>query len=220
METLYIDKDIIVCEKEYGVASQAGHSPNMLEIIKREHGVSAFVVHRLDIKTSGLMVYALNDSSASSLSSQISNGLFEKEYLAIVHGQTPTSVDMCDLLYHDKTTNKSFVVDTRRKGAKEARLSLTTLSTVTHEGKVLSLVKIRLYTGRTHQIRVQLSSRNFPLYGDGKYGARDNDKIALYSHTLAFSHPKTGKKMSFGALPCVDGAWALFADVLNGIMPI
>lgn len=212
MRIFYQDKDIIVCEKEYGISSQKSDGANMIDIIAELTGTAVFPVHRLDITTSGIMVYALNEKSASSLCAQVASRELEKEYLAIAHGETPEACEMVDLLYHDRLSNKSFVVKSKRAGAKEARLELSTLERCTLDGGVLSLVKIRLHTGRTHQIRVQLSSRSHPLYGDGKYGARDNDKIALYSHSVAFFHPKTHKKMRFEALPA-SGAWDLFTKM-------
>ena len=215
MNTIYIDNDLVVCEKPYGVSSQASDGENMLELIKGAHGCDAFVVHRLDITTRGLMVYALNDSSAGNLCAQVASHTFKKEYLAIAHNNMPDEGEMVDFLYHDRIKNKSFVANSARKGAKEARLRFKTLARATHEGECLSLVKIELLTGRTHQIRVQLSSRGFMLYGDGKYGAKDNDKIALYSHSIGFFHPKTKKWLSFSRFPESSGAWALFEDYLK-----
>ena len=112
-------------------------------------------------------------------------------------------------MFHDKVKNKSFVVSNERKGAKTARLSYKRLgSAETEEGK-LSLVRIKLFTGRTHQIRVQMSNIKCPLYGDGKYGAKNNGKIHLHSATLSFPHPITGKIIGFSSLPEGDN-WSLF----------
>lgn len=212
MRIFYQDDDIIVCEKEYGVSSQKSDGANMLDMIKEITGIEPFPVHRLDITTTGIMVYALNQKSAGELSRQIQDGIFKKTYLAIVHGYCEDEGEMVDLLYHDRLKNKSFVVKTKRQGAKEARLQYATL----HRAKIgeneLSLMHIRLQTGRTHQIRVQFSSRSYPLYGDGKYGARDNAKIALYSHSIEFLHPKTKKAMYFDSLPSGD-AWDKFASM-------
>lgn len=215
MKILYKDNDIIVCEKDYGVSSQESSGANMLDLIRRECSLEAFVVHRLDVTTRGVMVYALNRESASNLCTQVATKAFEKEYLAIAHSKTPNECEMVDFLYHDRYQNKSFIAKSKRAGAKEARLELFTLGAVNHaDFGELSLVKIKLHTGRTHQIRVQLSSRAHPLYGDGKYGAKDNDKIALYSHSISFFHPKTKKKMHFRSYPEAEGAWCLFKDSL------
>ena len=212
MKIFYQDSDIIVCEKEYGVSSQKSDGANMLDMIKESTGAEAFPVHRLDITTSGIMVYALNQKSAAALSAQIQAGEFKKSYLAIVHGATGDEGEMTDLLYHDRLKNKSFVVKTKRQGAKEARLDFNTLQRTKIGENELSLVHIRLHTGRTHQIRVQFSSRSHPLYGDGKYGAHDNAKIALYSHSIEFLHTTTEKSMYFDALPTGD-IWDEFASI-------
>lgn len=212
MKIFYQDNDIIVCEKEYGVSSQKSDGVNMLDMIREVTGAKAFPVHRLDITTRGIMVYALNQKSAGELSKQIQAGTFKKSYLAIVHGECEDAGEMVDLLYHDRLKNKSFVVSTKRQGSKEARLEYTTLQRAKIEDKELSLVHIRLHTGRTHQIRVQFSSRAHSLYGDGKYGAHDNAKIALYSHSIELLHPKTKKSMYFDALPSGD-IWDKFASM-------
>lgn len=214
MKVFYIDDSIIACEKPYGVSSQSSDKENMLDLIYKECGKSAFVVHRLDITTTGLMVYALNEKCTSDLCEQVASRSFEKEYLAIVHGHTPECGEMVDFLYHDKLKNKSFVAKTKRNGSKEARLEYQTLDCKEIDGEILSLVKIKLLTGRTHQIRVQFSSRGFCLWGDGKYGAKDKGKIALYSHSIAFSHPKTKEKMSFFSSPEKEGIWKAFEQNL------
>ena len=118
-----------------------------------------------------------------------------KEYVAMVHGTPPEKGDWTDLLWKDSAKNKVFVVKRERKGVKKARLEFTRLS----EGEC-SLVHIRLHTGRSHQIRVQFSSRGFPLVGDHKYGARDNTPAPmLFSCSLRFPHG--GKEVCFEALP-------------------
>ena len=209
MKIFYRDNDIIVCEKAYGISSQRSNDTSMLDLIFEATGCEAFPVHRLDITTAGIMVYALNAKSASFLCTQISERRFEKTYLAVAHGAAPEHAEMVDFLYHDKILNKSFVKKDKRGGAKEARLELERLSV--RDG--LSLARITLHTGRTHQIRVQLSSRGFPLYGDGKYGAKDNAKIALYSHSIGFLHPSSKKWMTFSSLPSAD-VWDAFKDEL------
>lgn len=201
MEIYYEDDDIIVCEKPYGVSSQDSNSENMVSMLKSHTGCDIFCVHRLDIQTTGIMVYAKNPQSAAKLSQQIASRGFVKRYKCICHGELENDGEMTDFLYHDKIKNKSYVVDTKRKGAKEARLSFWNQGSRAVDGKVLSLLEILLHTGRTHQIRVQLASRNHPLYGDGKYGARDNDKIALHSYKIEFTHPKTNEQMSFDSKP-------------------
>lgn len=212
MKILYLDNDIAVCEKDYGVASQKSGGENMIDILSCEIGKEVFPVHRLDITTTGLIVYALNQKSASSLCAQVTNRTLEKEYFALVHGKVEDEGEMVDFLFHDSLKNKSFVRATKKGGAKEAKLEFRTLGRGFFEEKELSLVKIHLITGRTHQIRVQFASRSFPLFGDGKYGAKDNDKIALHSAYLSFVHPTTNKKMEFRSLPSSTAcsAWGVF----------
>ena len=196
----YEDNEIIVIEKPYGVSSQESSGESVISLLKKE-GKDVFPVNRLDTQTTGVMVYAKSSESASRLSAEITNGGFYKEYLCICHGKMAESGEMTDLLYHDRLKNKSFVTDKKRAGVKEAKLEFWTQGGAIFKEKELSLLKIRLLTGRTHQIRVQLSSRGNPLYGDGKYGAKDNDKIALHSNKIRFTHPKTKEKMEFESLP-------------------
>ena len=194
---IYQDKDIVVCEKRYGVSSQRSDKENMISILEQECGCEIYPVHRLDIQTTGLIVYAKNQKSASVLSQGIQNGLFRKEYVCLCHGNIEESGEMVDLLYHDKVKNKSFVVKSKRTGCKEARLSFYKIDSKSQGEYAFSLVRVRLFTGRTHQIRVQFSHRGYVLYGDGKYGAKDNGRIALHSAYISFPHPTTGELVSF-----------------------
>lgn len=196
----YEDESIIVLEKPYGVSSQESNGESVISLLKSE-GKDVFCVHRLDTQTTGVMVFAKTKDSAAGLSQEIANGNFYKEYLAICHENPGESGEMNDILFHDKLRNKSFVIDKKRAGAKAAKLEFWTQGGAIFKEKELSLVKIRLLTGRTHQIRVQFASRGFPLYGDGKYGAKDNDKIALHCHKIKFKHPKTGKELEFSSSP-------------------
>ena len=118
-----------------------------------------------------------------------------KEYVAVVHGMPPESGDWEDLLWKDSSKNKVFVVKRERRGVKKARLEFTCLTSGEE-----SLVRIRLHTGRSHQIRVQFSSRGFPLVGDHKYGSRDEKREPmLFSCCITF--PYKGKTMRFEKLP-------------------
>ena len=211
MTVYYEDNDIIVCEKPYGVSSQESDGENMINIIKSYTGCDVFCVHRLDIQTTGVMVYAKNKESAALLSEQITLGKLVKRYMCVCHGFCPENGEMKDLLFHDRMKNKTFVVDTKRKGAKEASLEYKTRLRGKVKEKDVSLVEILLHTGRTHQIRVQFSSRGHVLYGDGKYGAKDNAKIALHSYKIEFNHPKTKEHMSFVSTPNGE-IWDLFKE--------
>lgn len=191
IEILYSDKNIIACIKPVGLDSEK----QMPENLKSQLGGEIFTLHRLDLNVGGVMIYARNKKTASELSRAIQDGNMIKEYLAKVHGTPPEYGDWEDLLFKDSRKNKVFVVKRIRKGVKKARLEFTRLA----EGES-SLVKIRLHTGRSHQIRVQFASRGFPLVGDHKYGSRD-EKTApmLYSHKITF--PYQGKDITFESNP-------------------
>ena len=213
IKTLYFDKQIVVCEKPVGILSQGDSSgaKNLPDILKKEtNSYYIEAVHRLDRPVGGVMVYARSKQAAGTLSTDIKNRKFEKEYLAVVHGKPEdASGTYRDFLFKDTKHCKSYVVKTERKGAKEAILHYEVLDT---QGD-LSLVKIRLETGRTHQIRVQFSSRGMPLVGDEKYGgAADKCNIALFSHKIAFLHPKTKKELEFSLDPPNTFPWNKFKN--------
>ena len=191
MDFLYTDKDFVICVKPIGLDSEH----QLPEKIKEQLGGEVFPIHRLDANVGGLMVYARTKAAAAALSKAVQEGSFIKEYVALVHGQPPEYGDWQDLLFKDSRKNKVFVVKRQRNGVKAARLTYQTLETGER-----SLVRIRLYTGRSHQIRVQFSSRGFPLVGDHKYGSRDEAKEPmLYSCCITF--PYRGKTYQFEALP-------------------
>lgn len=207
MNILYEDKHIIVSQKQRGLLSQDGNGkPSFTDKIKEHTKTEVYPVHRLDKDVGGVMVYAKTQHSAAELSKQVADRTMEKNYLAVVHGK-PDKGDMEDLLFFDRSKNKSFVVKKERRGVKKALLSYETVET--REDK--SLVRVALHTGRTHQIRVQFASRKMPLYGDRRYGGRDEEKtIALWSYRIAFNHPVTKERMSFELLPCGDEAFRDF----------
>lgn len=191
MEILYSDKNLIVCIKPVGLDSEA----EMPAALKEQFGGDIFPIHRLDKNVGGVMVYARTKQAAAALSKAVQEGTMVKEYVAMVHGTPPESGDWTDLLFKDSSINKVFVVKKERRGVKKARLEFTTL----RSGEE-SLVRIRLHTGRSHQIRVQFSSRGFPLVGDHKYGARDEKKEPmLFSCCITF--PWKGEIKAFEALP-------------------
>ena len=141
------------------------------------------------------MVFARTKAAAAQFSRLIQEGKLIKEYVALVHGTPPENGDWQDLLWKDSQKNKVFVVKRERKGVKSARLEFVRL-----QAGDPSLVRIRLHTGRSHQIRVQFASRGFPLVGDHKYGSRDEATAPmLFSCKLTFSYQ--GKELSFEQLP-------------------
>ena len=202
IKIIYFDRDLLVCVKPAGVPCESANDKvkSLGDILKEQLGVPYIgMVHRLDQVTEGLMVYSLSEKATGKLSEYVANGTAKKEYLAIVHGipEAPKG-EMRDLLYRDPRKNKSFVVDRKRAGVKEALLEYSLIGSVESRYGILSLVRIKLHTGRTHQIRVQFASRKMPLLGDGKYGAKDNGAdVALLSCHLSFPHPKSGKPMEF-----------------------
>ena len=191
MEILYNDSNIAVCVKPVGMNSEADVPAALEEAL----GGDFFTVHRLDQNVGGVMVYARNKAAAAELSRAIQSGEMIKEYLAMVHGTPVESGLLEDLLWKDSSKNKVFVVKRERKGVKKAVLEYKTI----RQGED-SLLRIRLHTGRSHQIRVQFASRGFPLLGDHKYGARDGFTAPfLFSCKLTF--PIKGKVLTFEAKP-------------------
>ena len=191
MDLLYSDADIAVCIKPVGLDSES-EVPAQL---KQQLGGEVFTLHRLDKNVGGVMVYARNKVAAARLSKAIQDGAMVKEYVAMVHGTPEESGDWEDLLFKDSRKNKVFVVKKQRAGVKKARLEFRR-----HTAGEKSLVAIRLHTGRSHQIRVQFSSRGFPLVGDHKYGSRAEETAPmLFSCRITF--PYKGKNVSFEAYP-------------------
>lgn len=191
MEFLYTSKEIAVILKPVGLDAEQ----EVPAAIAAEIGGDVFPIHRLDKNVGGCMVYARTPRAAAALSRAVQEGAMQKEYVALVHGTPPEQGDWQDLLWKDSGKNKVFVVQRERKGVKAARLEFTCL----RPGEI-SLVRILLHTGRSHQIRVQFASRGYPLVGDHKYGARDGCAAPqLFSCALTF--PLNGRTMHFEALP-------------------
>lgn len=191
MEILFSDKDMVVCVKPVGLDSEQEVPAALAEVL----GGDIFTLHRLDKNVGGVMVYARTKPAAAALSKAIQEGRLVKEYVAMVHGTPPERGDWEDLLWKDSKKNKVFVVKRMRGGVKKARLEFTRL-TAGEE----SLVRIRLHTGRSHQIRVQFASRGYPLVGDHKYGAKDSSPAPmLFSCRLTF--PYRGKTLQFEEKP-------------------
>lgn len=219
LEILYINKDFIVCVKPQGIPSQSDTTgdedmTSFLRAQLTESGENSdiFVVHRLDRATGGLILYARNKSAAAEFSRLVAEkDGFEKHYTAIVSGKPENeSGNMTDYLFKDSAQKKAFVVKSERKGAKLASLDYKVEKTVINDEKTFSLLKIKLNTGRYHQIRAQLSSRRMPIYADGKYGSREKaPHFALWASKLAFRYK--GRDYEFKNDPDFDTApWNLF----------
>ena len=205
LDILYCDADIVVCVKPPRVLStdEPGGLP---ELLRSQLGTEDFrTVHRLDRVVSKLMVVARNAKAASDISRQIREDAFEKEYLAVIHGEpAQESGRLEDLLLRDKARKMTLVTKEMAKGVQPAALRYRVISC--QNG--MSRVRIQLETGRTHQIRVQFASRNLPLVGERKYAVLDDPcEIALWSYRLAFTHPATGEKMEFTKQPPQSYPW-------------
>lgn len=191
MELLFHDNDLVVCIKPVGLDSEH----QVPSVLKEQLGGEVFPIHRLDRNVGGVMVYARTKPAAAALSRAVQEGAMVKEYVAMVHGLPPEKGDWEDLLWKDNGKNKVFVVKRMRGGVKKARLEFRRLTA----GET-SVVRVRLHTGRSHQIRVQFSSRGFPLVGDHKYGSQaDQTEPMLYSCKITF--PYKGKTYHFESLP-------------------
>lgn len=191
MEILYADREIAVVVKPVGLDSEH-ELPSALE---EQLGGTTLTVHRLDRGVGGVMVYARTKAAAAALSKAITDGTMVKEYVAEVHGTPPAEGELEDLLFKDSRKNKVFVVKRERRGVKKAKLSYRTVRAGDR-----STVAVRLFTGRSHQIRVQFASRGYPLVGDRKYGAKDSETgLRLFSCRLTF--PYKGEERSFEAYP-------------------
>jgi len=219
IEILYEDKDLFVVVKPPGVPSQADKTgdDDVTSFLLNEYGGEINIINRLDRPVSGIMLFARNKDTARILSEQIQQNTIKKEYHAVVCGvpKNPWG-SMEDYLIKDGKTNTSKVVNKEVKGAKEAKLEYEIVETIKNEEfESLTLVKIRLLTGRHHQIRVQFSERGIPIWGDTKYNPAFKNRrgfslIALCSTHINFKQPK-GKWTSFSFFP-KDGAFEKFFE--------
>ena len=214
MEILYQDANILVCIKPARVLStdEPGGLPELVREALGDPKADVRTVHRLDRVVSGVMVLARSANAASELSRQIREDQFRKEYLAVVHGrpENPEGT-LHDLLARDKARRMTFVAEAPGKGVQEAALSYRVLE----YANGMSLVRVRLHTGRTHQIRVQFSSRGLPLVGERKYAVwNDPCELALWSAKIGFYHPGTGEWVEFSKEPPAVFPWTEFGKII------
>ena len=213
MKVLFEDKFIIIVEKPANVLSEPGEGDDIVTMASSHVCKPCYLVHRLDRNTGGAMVLSKMQKATGKLSEAIQKREFEKEYLAVIKGVPEETEGVYkDLLFKDSQKNKTFAVKRARRGVKEASLEYKVLATTEHpDHGEISLVRVKLHTGRTHQIRVQFASRKMPLLGDGKYGSRDNHcETALWSHRLGFKHPITGEAVEAKSMPPEEYPWNLF----------
>ena len=217
MKILHEDRDIVAVSKPAGVLSELTGNKQSVPLFLKEyfegrgHKSDVFTVHRLDRDVAGVMVLARTQKAASNLSGQIAAREVTKKYLAVIKGVPEKSEDVLnDLLFRDAGKGKTYVVDRMRKGVRDASLAYKVLASA--DG--FSLVEIELFTGRTHQIRVQFASRALPLFGDGRYGSGDGGHTpALFCKEMIFSHPYTGKTLKIEDLPDFSVyPWSVFAQ--------
>ena len=214
---LYEDAHLVICLKPPGVLSEDSEKGRCMPALLREHyraqGKNDYIatVHRLDKIVGGVMVFSRRRQVTGQLTAAIARHEITKEYLAVLRGHPEKAEDtLTDLLFRDAAHNKSYVVKRMRKGVREARLSYREIART----EALSLVRIQLHTGRTHQIRVQFASRGLPLLGDIRYGSRDERcTAALWSYRLALRHPVTGETVDVSALPPEGYPWQLFGEI-------
>ena len=214
---LYEDAHLVICLKPPGVLSEDSEKGRCMPALLREHyraqGKNDYIatVHRLDKIVGGVMVFSRRRQVTGQLTAAIARHEITKEYLAVLRGHPEKAEDtLTDLLFRDAAHNKSYVVRRMCKGVREARLSYREIART----EALSLVRIQLHTGRTHQIRVQFASRGLPLLGDIRYGSRDERcTAALWSYRLALRHPVTGETVDVSALPPEGYPWQLFGEI-------
>ena len=210
---LYEDPYLVLCVKPVGVLSEDSPSGACMPGLLREHyralGQNDYIatVHRLDRIVGGVMLFSRRREVTGKLTAAVAEHRVTKEYLAVLRGHpAEASATLTDLLFRDASKNKSYVVKRMRKGVREASLDYTTLGCA----EELTLVQVRLHTGRTHQIRVQFSSRGLPLLGDIRYGSKAPCTTALWSYRMAFAHPVTGKPVDVTCPPPESWPWTLF----------
>ena len=217
MKILYEDKNILVVNKEYGITTQENKSNDkcLLDLIREERQNDKMylaLINRLDKEVTGAVLIAKTKESAAKLNAMQQEKRIQKEYFAVIKG-TPEEPKgrFDDLLFKDSSKNKTFVVDRMRKGVKDAALLYEVVKTGKYENELCSLVRIKLLTGRTHQIRVQFSSRKMPILGDIKYGSTIRScKMALICAKIEFKHPITKNLISVENLIPNESPWVLF----------
>ena len=223
LKVIYEDNHIIVVEKPVNIPSQGDKTGDidLLTMVKqyikekyqKPGNVYVGLVHRLDRPVGGVMVFAKTSKAAGRLSNQVREKQFQKTYLTIVNGKMDQKQDTLeDYLLKDERNNKSKVV---KEGTRNSKLAILDYEVLKYEQELeLSVLKIHLHTGRHHQIRVQLSSRNHSIYGDQKYGGRGHGKqLTLWAYKLQILHPISNEKMIFYSLPEKIGSW----KILEGI---
>ncbi len=224
IKLIYEDNHVLVAEKPPNLLTQGDNTgdEDLLTLLREDlklrynkpGNVFLGLVHRLDRPVGGAMVFAKTSKAASRLSEQIRLGEFGKSYMAVIHGVPEHASDtLVNTLIKDEATNTVRTTSNEDKGK---RASLYYEVRDTKEG--LSLVYIKLHTGRSHQIRVQFAAIGHPLYGDQKYGAtlnRPGMQLALWSVEVGFTHPTLKKYETFTSIPPIVYPWNIFHFATN-----
>ena len=223
LKILYEDNHIIVVEKPVNIPSQGDKTGDIdlltmvKEYLKEKYqkpgNVYVGLIHRLDRPVGGVMIFAKTSKAAARLSEQVREKQFQKTYLVICNGKMETNKGkLQDYLWKNEQKNTSKVV---KKEASNSKLAILEYEVLKYEPEInLSVLKILLHTGRHHQIRVQLSSRNHSIYGDQKYGGRGHGKqIALWAYQLVLQHPITKEWITFSSIPEKIGSWKILEDI-------
>lgn len=222
MQLLYEDKHLCLALKPGGVLSEDHPTQRCMPQLLRAHFQAESkpdyiaTVHRLDKPVGGVMLFSRSSAITGKLTGLVARHEIEKEYLAILRGKPEEdAATLNDLLFHDAAHNKSYVVTRERKGVRQASLSYRVVAHRSEEN--LTLVRVRLHTGRTHQIRVQFSHHKLPLLGDIRYGSKAPCNVALWSFHLGFTHPLTKKPVSVTAPPPMAYPWTLFEEEIAAL---
>ena len=214
LDILHEDEHIIVCYKPAGIPTQTKKlgEQDMVSLLKNHlKGGYVAVIHRLDQPVEGLLVFAKTPFAAKELNKGLQGAGFGKHYKAVLWGiPEQKKAILEDYLVKDGRTNTSRVCNSSEKDAKKAILSYEVIATGKDDGKGISLVKVKLDTGRHHQIRVQMANMGCPIWGDAKYNTamvqdRRYRQIALCAYRLEFVHPRTKKQMEFEIEPKGEG---------------
>jgi len=232
MEIYFEDKHYIIVNKPPKVPSQSDPTGDLdlctmvrTYISKRDHVKKRplYVVHRLDRPVGGLITFAKTQKAADLFSQMIKERSLKKTYLCVAYGQAKEgTTQLTHYLKKKSGQNVSIAVHKNNEGAKEARLSYTSLESIKVKRDQLNLLKVHLETGRHHQIRVQLSAAELPLWGDAKYHPQAKRKrnwtqIALWSFELSFIHPFTKEKISLQSKPPAIEPWTQFESILMAL---
>ena len=225
VNVIYEDNHLLVCIKPQNIPSQEDNSGDMdmLNLVKqyikekynKPGNVFVGLVHRLDRPTGGIMVFAKTSKCASRLGKQILNGTFKKQYLTIVNGNLKTKKGkLVNYLAKDNSKNLVRITNQFDKNSKRCELEYEEIAS----NNLLTLVKIQLKTGRSHQIRVQMSNIDNAVFGDAKYGKGEKYNLALWAYNLKFNHPITNQPMNFTLYPPVeDIPWSYFKKEINNL---